>query len=96
MSYLFLFLSNVIISKSNVEASGNKLVPIIIHSKGSSFNAGILLIETNYDMWSQSIEMHIAKKEKLSFICGSSQVPTKKDDGYEMWYADSQKVKRGC
>ncbi|KAJ8636976.1 hypothetical protein MRB53_011243 [Persea americana] len=40
------------------------------------------------------MEMHIAEKEKLSFIRGNSQPPTEKDDGYEQWYADNQKVKR--
>lgn len=39
------------------------------------------------------MEMHIAA-EKLSFIRGSSHVATEKDDGYEKWYADNQKVKR--
>ncbi|KAK2991285.1 hypothetical protein RJ640_024550 [Escallonia rubra] len=38
--------------------------------------------------------MHIAEKEKLSFIRGNSQPPTKEDDLYEKWYADNQKVKR--
>uniref|UniRef100_A0A5B6Z3B9 Retrotransposon Copia-like N-terminal domain-containing protein n=2 Tax=Davidia involucrata TaxID=16924 RepID=A0A5B6Z3B9_DAVIN len=81
-------------SKSDSEASSTKSAPIIIQSKGSSFNAGIVLNETNYDMWSQIMEMHIAEKEKLSFIHGNSQPPTEKDDGYEKWYADNQKVKR--
>ena len=76
------------------KTSGNKYATIIIQCKGSSFNAGIVLHETNYDLWSQIMEMHIAEKEKLSFICGNSQSPTEKDDGYEKWYADNQKVKR--
>ncbi|XP_022894637.1 uncharacterized protein LOC111408988 [Olea europaea var. sylvestris] len=56
--------------------------------KRSLDNNGILLNETNYDMWSQIMEMHIAEKEKLSFIRGNSQVPTEKDDGYEKSYAE--------
>ncbi|KAF2299398.1 hypothetical protein GH714_031831 [Hevea brasiliensis] len=55
---------------------------------------GIILNETNYDMWSQIIEMHIAKREKLSFISGNTQLPTEKDEGYERWYTDNQKVKK--
>jgi arginyl-tRNA synthetase len=77
----------------DVEAFGNKLGPIIIQSEGSSFNTGILLNETNYDMWSQIIEMHITEKEKLSFIRGT-QTPAKKEEGYKKWYADNKKVKR--
>ncbi|KAB5521528.1 hypothetical protein DKX38_025847 [Salix brachista] len=80
-------------NKPDLETSGNKHSPIIIRSEGSSFNAGILLNETNYDMWSQIIEMHIAEKEKLSFI-RDTKTPTEKEEGYEKWYADNQKVKR--
>ncbi|KAH0730316.1 hypothetical protein KY289_001504 [Solanum tuberosum] len=38
--------------------------------------------------------MYIAEKDKLSFVRGSTQPPTKKDEGYEKWYTDNQKVKR--
>ncbi|KAK3014747.1 hypothetical protein RJ639_009902 [Escallonia herrerae] len=50
------------------ETSGTKSSPIVIQSEGSSFKAGIILNDTNYDLWSQIMEMHIAEKEKLSFI----------------------------
>ena len=72
----------------------SKYAPIIIQFDGSSFKARITLDETNYDLWSQIIKMHIAEKEKLSFIHGNSKKPTEKDDGYEKWYVDNQKVKR--
>ncbi|KAK6776256.1 hypothetical protein RDI58_027257 [Solanum bulbocastanum] len=38
--------------------------------------------------------MHIAEKEKLSFVRGSTLPPTEKDEGYVKWYTDNQKVKR--
>ncbi|XP_074370270.1 uncharacterized protein LOC141711595 [Apium graveolens] len=38
--------------------------------------------------------MQIAEKEKLSFIRDTSTVPKEKEDGYEKWYSDNQKVKR--
>ncbi|KAH0781748.1 hypothetical protein KY290_001346 [Solanum tuberosum] len=76
------------------KSDASNSTPIIIQSEYSSFNAGIILNETNYDTWSQIIEMHIAEKEKLSFVCGSTQPPTEKDEGYEKWYTDNQKVKR--
>ena len=78
----------------DLEVFERKFSPIIIQSKASLFKAGITLNETNYDLWSQIMEMHIAEKEKLSFIRGNSQPPTEKDDGYEKWYVDNQKVKR--
>jgi hypothetical protein len=77
--------------KKDTEANENRLAPtpIIIHSESSSFNAGIILNETNYDMWSQIMEMHLAEKEKLSFIRGNKQPPAEDDDGYEKWYSDN-------
>ncbi|KAK2967762.1 hypothetical protein RJ640_029658 [Escallonia rubra] len=50
------------------ETFGTKSSPIVIQSEGSSYKAGIILNNTNYDLWSQIMEMHIAKMEKLSFI----------------------------
>ena len=40
------------------ELSGSKSVPIIIQSEGV-FNIGITFNESNYDVWSQLMEMHI-------------------------------------
>ncbi|XP_020967749.1 uncharacterized protein LOC107616183 [Arachis ipaensis] len=61
------------------EPSGTKTAPIIIQFENSSFNAGIILNETNYDIWCQMMEMHIAEKEKLYFIRGITASPTEKD-----------------
>ena len=81
-------------ANSDSKTYGNKSSPIIIQYEGSSFKVGVLLDETNYDLWSQIMEMHIDENEKLSFIRGNSQPHTEKDDGYEKWYANNQKVKR--
>ena len=81
-------------SKSYSETFVTKSTPIIIQHEDSLFNSGIVLNETNYDLWSQMLEMQIAKKEKLSFIRGTSPPPKEKDEGYEKWYSDNQKVKR--
>lgn len=75
------------------EKTENKPVPVVVQSE-SVFNAGIQLTETNYDMWSQLMEMHIAEREKLSYIIGKSTQPDVSDKGYEKWYAENQKVKR--
>ncbi|XP_071694725.1 uncharacterized protein [Rutidosis leptorrhynchoides] len=75
------------------ESSKNSQVPLIIHSEGV-FNAGITLTESNYDVWSQLMEMHIAEREKLSFIRGKPAPPAESEVGYEKWYAENQKVKR--
>jgi len=52
-------------NEKNVEASGIKSIPVVVQSEGV-FNAGIVLDESNYDVWSQLMEMHIAEKETLS------------------------------
>ena len=69
-----------------LESFDIKLVPILVQSEGA-FNAGIQFTETNYDVWSQLMEMHIAEREKLSYIIGKSAPPTKSDAksnaGYE-------------
>ena len=80
--------------KSDSKTSVIKSTLIIIQHEGSSFNSEIVLNETNYDQWSQMLEMQIAEKEKLSFIRGTSPPPKEKDEGYEKWYSDNQKVKR--
>lgn len=41
--------------------------------------------------WSQLMEMHIVKREKLSYICSKTRTLTY---GYEKWYAKNKKVKR--
>lgn len=51
-------------------------------------------METNYDIWSQIIEMHIAEWEKLSYIQGKKEPPKKSEDDYEKLYAENQNVKR--
>ncbi|KAM7470553.1 hypothetical protein LguiA_008736 [Lonicera macranthoides] len=68
--------------------------PLIIQTEGSSFNIGILLDETNYDIWSQLMEMHIAEKQKFSFIQSSASIPKEGTPEYDKWYPDNQRVKR--
>ena len=76
-----------------IEPSGIKSVPVLVQSEGP-FNVGILLTESNYDVWSQLMEMHIAEREKITYIIGNTAPPTMSDKGYDKWYAENQKVKR--
>ncbi|OMO93743.1 Reverse transcriptase, RNA-dependent DNA polymerase [Corchorus capsularis] len=79
-------------TRKDVESSGSKSVPIIFQSEGV-FNTVITLDETNYDVWSHLMEMHIAEREKLLYIVGKAKRPLKSEERYERWYADNQKVK---
>jgi hypothetical protein len=45
---------------------------IHVQTENLGFNVGIILTETNYDTWSQIIEMQIASREKLDYIIGDS------------------------
>ena len=47
--------------------------------------------ESNYDVWSQLVEMHIVEREKLSYILGKTNPPKESEDGYEKWYDENQK-----
>ena len=66
---------------------------IVFQSEGT-FNPRIMLTESNYDVWSQLVEMHIVEWENLSYIRVKTKPPKESEDGYEKWYAENQKVKR--
>ena len=66
----------------HIESSGTKFVPILVQSE-SAFNADIQLTETNYDVWSQLIEMHIVEREKISYIMDKSAPLVVSNKGYE-------------
>ena len=59
-----------------------KTGPMIVQTEGS-FNAGIILNESNYDIWSQLMEMHIAEREKLSYIRSKIKRPVESNVEYE-------------
>ena len=66
---------------------------IVFQSEGT-FNPRIMLTESNYDVWSQLVEMHIVERENFSYIRVKKKPPKKLENGYEKWYAENQKVKR--
>nr|KYP39620.1 hypothetical protein KK1_039051 [Cajanus cajan] len=78
---------------STPKSSGSTSTPVIIQSE-SAFNAGIILTETNNDIWSQIMEMHIVEREKLSYIRDKEKELAVQDPDYEKWYVENQKVKR--
>ena len=68
-------------------------VPVIqVQSKNSSFSTNVTLTESNYDVWSQIMEMQIAGREKLEYLV-SNTIPEKTDPSYAKWYAENQKIK---
>ena len=68
-------------------------VPVIqVQSENSSFSTNVTLTESNYDVWSQIMEMQIAGREKLECLV-SNTIPEKTDPSYAKWYAENQKIK---
>ncbi|KAB5538145.1 hypothetical protein DKX38_015678 [Salix brachista] len=68
-------------------------VPVIqVQSENSSFSTNVTLTESNYDVWSQIMEMQIAGREKLEYLI-SNTIPEKTDPSYGKWYAENQKIK---
>ncbi|KAJ8645644.1 hypothetical protein MRB53_007392 [Persea americana] len=79
---------------ANSESSstlGSSTPVIHVQSENSGFKAGITLTEVNYDVWSQILEMHIAGREKLEYIMGTTPQPKATDASYAKWYAENQK-----
>ncbi|KAF7135695.1 hypothetical protein RHSIM_Rhsim08G0252300 [Rhododendron simsii] len=68
-----------------VAEPGKELYELVRHINLWPFNAGIILTESNYDIWSQLMEMHIAGREKLSYIHGRTKPPAESEAGYEKW-----------
>ncbi|XP_068636864.1 uncharacterized protein [Aristolochia californica] len=66
---------------------------IHVQSENSGFTTSVTLTEVNYDVWSQTIEMQIAGREKLEYIMGKTPFPQETDASYAKWYGENQKVK---
>jgi hypothetical protein len=74
-------------------SSVSSSVPVIhIQSENPSFTTNVILTETNYDIWSQIMEMQIAGREKLEYLTSKTS-PNVTDTSYAKWYAENQKVK---
>lgn len=71
----------------------DKPTPVVVQSDNSNFNIGVLLDETNYDLWEPLIEMHIAGRRKMGYLRGSTKAPSEDDPKYEDWEANDQRVK---
>ena len=68
-------------------------VPVIhVQLENPSFTTNAILIETNYEVWSQIMEMQIAGCEKLEYTSKTSWKVTD-TSSYAKWYAENQKVK---
>ncbi|KAJ8616587.1 hypothetical protein MRB53_035959 [Persea americana] len=70
---------------------GDKPTLVVVQSENSNFNIGVVLDETNYDLWAPLIEMHIAGRRKMGYLRGSIKAPSEDDPKYKDWEADDQR-----
>ena len=77
---------------TNDKPESSSLPVIHVQSENPSFTTNVILTKTNYDFWSQIMEMQITGHEKLGYLMSktSSKVT---DTSYAKWYVENQKVK---
>ena len=68
-----------------MEKTPTESSPVVIQSVQSDgvFNAGIILTETNYDVWSQIMQMYLVEREKLSYIRCNTKPSEESSKKYE-------------
>ena len=70
----------------------SSFVPVIhVQSENPSFTTNVILTETNYDVWSQIMEMQIVGCEKLEYLMSKTS-PKVTDTSYAKWYTENLKV----
>jgi hypothetical protein len=70
-------------------------VPVIhVQSENPNFTTNVILIETNYDVWSQIMEMQIAGREKLEYLTSKTS-PKVTDPFYAKWLLRIKRSKNG-
>lgn len=57
------------------------------------FPTGIILDDTNYQLWSQLMEMHIGARNKLGFLNGDTKKPESGEKQIENWLTENNHVK---
>ena len=74
-------------------ASNNSIPSIIIHQDNSAFSTSIILDETNYQLWSQLMEMHIGARNRAGYLTGKMKKPAPEDPNYGEWITKDHRVK---
>ena len=59
-----------------------------IQLENPSFTTNVILTETNYDVWSQIMEMQIAGRKKLEYLTSKTSLKVT-DTSYAKWYAEN-------
>jgi len=84
-SYMFFFLkviyNNYMMNLNLIVPvqKNSQVLPIIIHQDSSAFPTNIILDESNYPLWSQLMEMHMATRNKTRYLIDEAN-KTKPED----------------
>ncbi|CAL2228882.1 unnamed protein product [Prunus armeniaca] len=73
--------------------SGQPMSIVNVHHDSSAAPTIVKLNGTNYSVWSQLLELHVAGKGKYGYLTGASAAPALADSNYNKWYAENAIVK---
>ncbi|KAI5344898.1 hypothetical protein L3X38_012775 [Prunus dulcis] len=68
---------DVISSSNTTDTTPPSSQIVTIHSDNAPFPNSVTLTETNYALWSQVMEMHIAACKKLGYLTSDTTQPSK-------------------
>ncbi|KAI5332836.1 hypothetical protein L3X38_022965 [Prunus dulcis] len=69
--------------------SGQPMSIVNVHHDSSAAPTIVKLNGTNYSVWSQLLELHVAGKRKYGYLTGASAAPALADSNYNKWYAEN-------
>ncbi|CAL2240282.1 unnamed protein product [Prunus armeniaca] len=73
--------------------SGQPMSIVNVHHDSSAAPTIVKLNGTNYSVWSQLLELHVAGKGKYGYLTGASATPALAYSNYNKWYAKNAIVK---
>ncbi|KAJ8754508.1 hypothetical protein K2173_005669 [Erythroxylum novogranatense] len=67
---------------------------VVVQQDNFSFPVSIILDETNYQLWSQLMEMRISARKKLEYLTGDTAKPNTGDANLASWITENNRVKK--
>ncbi|CAL8989639.1 unnamed protein product [Prunus brigantina] len=71
--------------------SGQPMSIVNVHHDSSAAPTIVKLNGTNYSVWSQLLELHVAGKGKYGYLTGASAAPAMADSNYNKWREDQRR-----
>ena len=78
---------------STVANPSSSTPSIVIQQDNYSFPTSIILDDTNYQLWSQLMEMRIGARNKIGYLTGATKKPSSGDPNSAVWVIENQRVK---